>query len=74
MQVSHGVRLGLAQIIGRYSWTLGSREKAFYFEQQWLLEEDILDIFSKDWQTVRLRFHDNRHSLDIWYECLSLSR
>jgi hypothetical protein len=52
----------------------GRREKQFYFEKQWLLEEDFLGIFSNHWQRTRDRFHSQRYSMDTWHGCLSLSR
>jgi hypothetical protein len=52
----------------------GGRTKWFFFEKQWLLEEDFMDSFTKNWQKVRDRFHNQRYSLDIWHGCLNLSR
>jgi hypothetical protein len=50
------------------------REKFFFFEKQWLLEDDFIRNFGLNWQKVRSRFHDQRYSIDIWHGCRSMSR
>jgi hypothetical protein len=50
------------------------RENFFFFEKQWLLEEDFIGKFGQNWQIVRSRFSRKRYSIDIWHGCLSLSR
>jgi hypothetical protein len=51
-----------------------NKGKFFYFEKQWLLEEDFIDKFVQNWQVVRCRFSENRYSMDIWHGCLSMAR
>jgi hypothetical protein len=38
------------------------------------LEENIIGSFSRNWDTVRGRFTNQRYSMDIWHGCLSLTR
>jgi hypothetical protein len=51
-----------------------SKWKFFYFEKQWLLEEDFIGKFVQNWQVVRCRFSENRYSMDIWHGFLSMAR
>jgi hypothetical protein len=46
----------------------------FYFEKQWLLEDNFNYIFSRNWQSVTNRFGEQSYSLDLWHGCLSLTR
>jgi hypothetical protein len=67
--VLHGPKLGLVQITSWCSWTLGSRQrqsrKPSILSNNGCWKKTFLDIVSKNWQTFRLRFNDNRYSLDI---------
>jgi hypothetical protein len=52
----------------------GNRQKCFIFEKQWIQEPDFLDIFTRNWQQILVRFHDQRYSMDVWHGCLGLTR
>jgi hypothetical protein len=51
-----------------------SGQRFFFFEKQWLLEEDFVSKFDQNRQKVRARFTDSRYSMDVWHGCLSMSR
>jgi hypothetical protein len=51
-----------------------NKQRNFYFEEQWLMEEDFNKVFSDNWNNSRSRFHENMYSIDIWYGCLGLVR
>jgi hypothetical protein len=50
------------------------KQKYFFFEKQWLLEEDFKRIFEENWKSTRIRFSDQRYAMDIWHGCISMSR
>jgi hypothetical protein len=50
------------------------RQKPFYFEKHWLLEEGFVQMVVDNWKTIRSRFSEQRYSMDIWHGCLSLTR
>jgi hypothetical protein len=49
-------------------------QRFFYFEKQWLMEEDFVGKFDQNWKAVRDRFNDSRYSMDVWHGYLSMSR
>jgi hypothetical protein len=51
-----------------------SKQKYFYFEKQWLLDEEFSDIFLKNWRASGEKTKNWKNSADIWHECLCRSR
>jgi hypothetical protein len=50
------------------------KQKWFYFENQWLLEEDFKGRFQKVWQDLRGDHGECKYSMVKWHGCLSKSR
>jgi hypothetical protein len=51
-----------------------SKQKYFYFEKQWLLDEEFSDIFLKNLRASGEKTKNWKNSADIWHECLCRSR
>jgi hypothetical protein len=50
------------------------RQKHFFFEKQWLMEQDFLSVFEKMWVNCTDRFRNLSYSMDFWYKCLCAAR
>jgi hypothetical protein len=51
-----------------------NKQKHFFFEKHWLMEEDFLSIFSNMWEQNENRSSNKQYSLSRWHGCLSLTR
>lgn len=42
----------------------------FFFDQQWLLNEEFINLVTKNWKEVEDRCPERCYSLDCWHRCL----